>query len=177
MKLFNKGKLFALSMLALSLVFFSCKVEPEASPSANPEEEQYGSLTINTSSSDNIRSVYADDIKSAVVKVSGFDSKGNVFTKSSDAVNVSAGKASGITVEKIPVCKNVVVKVLAFSRDDATGSLEGYTLTAVTDINSGSNSTNVNWSSTVKGNVYAALLSESVNTNTLTSEEVTCNCC
>lgn len=173
MKLFNKGKLFALSMLALSLVFFSCKVEPETSPSANPEEEQYGSLTINTSSSDNIRSVYADDIKSAVVKVSGFDSKGNVFTKSSDAVNVSAGKASGITVEKIPVCKNVVVKVLAFSRDDATGSLEDYTLTAVTDINSGSNSTNVNWSSTVKGNVYAALLSESVNTNTLTSEEIT----
>lgn len=157
--------------------------------------EEYGSLRVHASklssgisasgtSSDSVsenpisessssRAVYTDDIKSAVVTISGFDSKGEKFTKSSGTVNVSGGKGSGILIEDIPVSKNVCVKVQAFSDSAAGSKIDGIVLYAKTDIASGpNNSVFATWETSRIGCVYDALISGGTNTSLFSADDI-----
>lgn len=157
--------------------------------------EEYGSLRVHASelssgisasgtSSDSVsenpisespssRAVYTDDIKSAVVTISGFDSKGEKFTKSSGTVNVSGGKGSGILIEDIPVSKNVCVKVQTFSDSAAGSKIDGIVLYAKTDIASGpNNSVFATWETSRIGCVYDALISGGTNTSLFSADDI-----
>lgn len=125
------------------------------------------------SESSSSRAVYTDDIKSAVVTISGFDSKGEKFTKSSGTVNVSGGKGSGILIEDIPVSKNVCVKVQAFSDSAAGSKIDGIVLYAKTDIASGpNNSVLATWETSRIGCVYDALISGGTNTSLFSADDI-----
>ena len=131
---------------------------------------EYGSVAINAGS----RAVFVDEIKNAKVSVSGFNSSGEKFeTPASEFSSVNGGKGILPVIEKIPVSKNVVVKVQAYSGADENLKIEGITLYAVCDINDGEQTNvDVNWESSKKGKVYAALLEKSFNTSTLTDEQI-----
>lgn len=125
------------------------------------------------SESSSSRAVYTDDIKSAVVTISGFDSKGEKFTKSSGTVSVSGGKGSGIIIEDIPVSKNVCVKVQAFSDSAAGSKIDGIVLYAKTDIATGpNNSVLATWETSRIGCVYDALISGGTNTSLFSADDI-----
>lgn len=159
-------KMFSAVALFLGVLLISgCS---ELVPEKNGLE--YGSVAINAGS----RAVFVDEIKNAKVSVSGFNSSGEKFeTPASEFSSVSDGKGTLPVIEKIPVSKNVVVKVQAYSGADENLKIEGITLYAVCDINDGEQTNvNVNWESSKKGKVYAALLEKHFNTSTLTDEQV-----
>lgn len=159
-------KMFSAVALFLGVLLISgCS---ELVPEKNGLE--YGSVAINAGS----RAVFVDEIKNAKVSVSGFNSSGEKFeTPASEFSSVSDGKGALPVIEKIPVSKNVVVKVQAYSGADENLKIEGITLYAVCDINDGEQTNvDVNWESSKKGKVYAALLEKDLNTSTLTDEQI-----
>lgn len=159
-------KMFSAVALFLGVLLISgCS---ELVPEKNGLE--YGSVAINAGS----RAVFVDEIKNAKVSVSGFNSSGEKFeTPASEFSSVSDGKGILPVIEKIPVSKNVVVKVQAYSGADENLKIEGITLYAVCDINDGEQTNvNVNWESSKKGKVYAALLEKVFNTSTLADEQI-----
>lgn len=159
-------KIFSAVALFLGVLLISgCS---ELVPEKNGLE--YGSVAINAGS----RSVFVDEIKNAKVSVSGFNSSGEKFeTPASEFSSVNGGKGILPVIEKIPVSKNVVVKVQAYSGADENLKIEGITLYAVCDINDGEQTNvDVNWESSKKGKVYAALLEKDLNTFTLTDEQI-----
>ncbi|WP_294429647.1 alpha-amylase family glycosyl hydrolase [uncultured Treponema sp.] len=182
MKSLNLKKVFFLPFASLLVfagaVFTSCDSGVDSESRNSAYYGELGSISV-TFSSDSGRAIYAGGIKSAVVTVKGFDSKGNAFEKSSAKVSVSGGKAGAsensdrITVSEIPVCKNAVVLAQAFGDDGAASKIDGILISARTDVKSGENETvYVNWESSREGSVFAALLAAGVNTNTLTDEQV-----
>ena len=160
-------------LLLQSVILFSFVSCKQLSFSTG-KEELYGSLEVyaGTEVSSSAREIYRGGIKSAIVTVSGYDSTGKSFEKSSDLVEVSGGKASEITVKDIPLCKNAVVFVQAYGDSSAQEKISGITISAVTQIKSGSNQVTVNASSTLLGNLYKALLDASVNTNALSDTDI-----
>ncbi len=129
---------------------------------------EYGSISINSET----RAVFVDDIKSATVKISGFDSNGKKFEKSAPVTPVEKGKGTFSTIEQIPVTKNAVVQVQAFGDSSADSKIDGITMYAVCDIKGGANtSVAVNWESSKKGKVFAALLEKGENLSKLTDEQ------
>ena len=159
-------KMFSAVALFLGVLLISgCS---ELVPEKNGLE--YGSVAINAGA----RAVFVDEIKNAKVSVSGFNSSGEKFeTPASEFSSVSDGKGTLPVIEKIPVSKNVVVKVQAYSSADENLKIEGITLYAVCDINDGEQTNvNVNWESSKKGKVYAALLEKAFNTSTFTDEQI-----
>lgn len=129
---------------------------------------EYGSISINSET----RAVFVDDIKSATVKISGFDSNGKKFEKSAPVTPVEKGKGTFSTIEQIPVTKNAVVQVQAFGDSSADSKIDGITMYAVCDIKGGANtSVAVNWESSKKGKVLAALLEKGENLSKLTDEQ------
>lgn len=159
-------KMFSAVALFLGVLLISgCS---ELVPEKNGLE--YGSVAINAGA----RAVFVDEIKNAKVSVSGFNSSGEKFeTPASEFSSVSDGKGTLPVIEKIPVSKNVVVKVQAYSGADENLKIEGITLYAVCDINDGEQTNvNVNWESSKKGKVYAALLEKAFNTSTFTDEQI-----
>ena len=126
----------------------------------------YGTLVINQKSE---RAVQTDEIVSADVCIVGSDMK-TVFA---DSVSVSSGKGS-YRIENIPVGKNRVVLVQAKSDTSTDSKIEGICLSAVVDISSGENNlASVNWDSSIKGNLYKALIDANVSTATFTNEQKT----
>lgn len=160
-------KMFLLFAAIVGIVFTGCKSD------INPNSLEYGTLSVKSSEiSDNSRAIYNKEITYAQASIIGYNSKGETFTKTSELTAVSAGKASGITIESIPVCKNAVVVVQAYSGTGNT-QIDGIRISAITDIKADTtNSVNVNWESTNTGNVFEALLAADVNTNALTQEQV-----
>ncbi len=159
-------KMFSTVALFLGVLLISgCS---ELVPEKNGLE--YGSVAVNAGS----RAVFVDEIKNAKVSVSGFNSSGEKFeTPASEFSSVSDGKGILPVIEKIPVSKNVVVKVQAYSGADENLKIEGITLYAVCDINDGEQTNvDVNWESSKKGKVYVALLEKDFNTSTLTDEQI-----
>lgn len=159
-------KMFSAVALFLGVLLISgCS---ELVPEKNGLE--YGSVAINAGT----RAVFVDEIKNAKVSVSGFNSSGEKFEMpASEFSSVSDGKGTLPVIEKIPVSKNVVVKVQAYSGADENLKIEGITLYAVCDINDGEQTNvNVNWESSKKGKVYAALLEKAFNTSTFTDEQI-----
>lgn len=178
MKIFDVKKIFVLPLISAlvfaGIVTTSCKTADDSdSGSATSATVYYGSLSVTLADvSQSGRAVYTSGIKTAVVTVKGYDTKGSSFTKTSACVSVSDGKASGITVNEIPVCNNAVVSVQAFSDDSANYKIEGITISAVKTIVAGKNEVSVSWDSSRKGNVYSALISAGVNTNSLTQAQI-----
>lgn len=178
MKIFDVKKIFVLPLISAlvfaGIVTTSCKTADDSdSGSATSVSASYGSLSVTLADvSQSGRAVYTSGIKTAVVTVKGYDTKGSSFTKTSACVSVSDGKASGITVNEIPVCNNAVVSVQAFSDDSANYKIEGITISAVKTIVAGKNEVSVSWDSSRKGNVYSALISAGVNTNSLTQAQI-----
>ncbi len=126
----------------------------------------YGTLVINQKSE---RAVQADEIVTADVCIVGSDME-TVFA---DSVLVSSGKGS-YRIENIPVGKNRVVLVQAKSGTSTDSKIEGICLSAVVDIEPGENNlASVNWDSSVKGNLYKALIDANVSTATFTNEQET----
>jgi len=174
-------KKFFLSMMALTLSFFvlfGCSNDVDNSSSflsqlikAQNVSVQTASLVVSTNPGDS-RSTYVADIKSVIVTVKGYDAVGTKFEKTSEKVDVSGGAGSSVTVSQIPLCNNAVVEVQAFSDSGAASKIDGIKISAITDIKASGNSVTVTWESSKKGNVYAALLSAGVNTNVLTSEQI-----
>ncbi len=132
---------------------------------------EYGSISINSEK----RAVFAGDIKAANVKIYGFDSNGEKFEKSASSVSVEEGTGKGTfsRIEKIPVSKNAVIEVQAYEDSAATSKIDGVTLYAVCDVKAGENSSvTVDWESSKKGKVLAALLAKSENLSKLTDEQL-----
>lgn len=127
---------------------------------------KYGTLVINQKSE---RAVQSEQIVTADVCVVGSDME-TVFA---DSVSVSGGKGS-YRIENIPVGKNRVVIVQAKSGTSSDSKIEGICLSAVVDIESGENNLSlINWDSSVKGNLYKALIDEKIPTATFTDEQET----
>ncbi|MCR5496092.1 MAG: starch-binding protein, partial [Treponema sp.] len=132
-------------------------------------DSNYGSLTV---SGDSSRALDNSEITHAIVSVQGYSSSGSEFTKTSGIVEVSNGSASGVSVTQIPVCKNAVVSVQGYSDSNASTEVKGAYVTALVEIQSGSNSVNVTRETSKTACVYKALLDAGVNTNTLTDTQL-----
>lgn len=128
---------------------------------------EYGSVSINSE-----RAVFVDDIKSAKATICGYNSLGSKFEIETGLAAVSGGLATFPAVENIPVSKNVVIEVQAYGDSSANAKIDGITLYSVCDIKSGPNSVSVNWESSKKGKVFAALLENGVNLSTLTETQL-----
>lgn len=130
---------------------------------------EYGSVSIFTGE----RAVFVEEIKSAKAKIYGFDSAGKKFIKETDVVGVSAGSGALPVINGIPVSKNAVVEVQAYGDSAAGSKIDGITLYAVCDIKAGENThVNVNWETSKKGKVYAAIIESGKNTENLTDEQI-----
>lgn len=158
-------KLFSAVALVFGVVLFSgC-----SDLVSEKNDLEYGSISIGSET----RAIFVDDIKSAKVKISGFDSNGEKFEKSAPVTPVEKGKGTFSTIEQIPVTKNAVVQVQAFGDSSAGSKIDGITMYAVCDIKGGANtSVAVNWESSKKGKVFAALLEKGENLSKLTDEQL-----
>ena len=157
-------KLFSAVALIFGVVLFSSCSDLVS----EKNDLEYGSISINSET----RAVFVDDIKSATVKISGFDSNGKKFEKSAPVTPVEKGKGTFSTIGQIPVTKNAVVQVQAFGDSSAGSKIDGITMYAVCDIKSGPNSVSVNWESSKKGKVFAALLENGENLSALTETQL-----
>lgn len=121
---------------------------------------RYGTLVLG----ENDRAVQVNEISYADVCVIG----SGMETVVAENTAILNGKGS-VKIENIPVGKNRVVVVQAKSGDS---KLDGIFLTAVADISSGENNLGtINYASSVKGNVYKALIEEGVPTSDFTEEQ------
>lgn len=170
---FLGASLFALGFVGCSNELDNSKdlllLQSAASKSNISSSSKTGSFTYESQES---RSISVSDIKSAKVTLTGYDSNGNNFSKSSDLVAVSGGKGTNISVSEVPVADNVVVTVQSYSDDKGTVQVAGGVIRSVVKISSGPNSGSADWATSRKGNIYNALYEGGVNTNTLSSSYV-----
>lgn len=169
MKSFAKKCFFAVSAF---FVLFIVGCNNFIEDKSDFHSAEYGSVSVSLLKEEPSRSVFVDEIKSALVTVCGYDASGEKFERSSGVVRVSGGKGSNIEVNTIPVTKNAVITVQAYGDSSANNKINGIRLCAVKDIVSGSNSINVTWGTTKAGNIYSELLNSGVNTNILSAEQV-----
>jgi len=157
-----KKKILILPLLLIFLVL-GCKNPLIQNNDINTT--QYGSLTIG----DTTRALKIEKIVGAKVSVSGVG-----FTDLSTETEIQNGKVSGVTIKQIPVGKNRIVTVQAASKSSKLTEadfINGVVMRAVTDINIGGNTVDVNWSSTALGNVFYELLNLDYDISTITTEE------
>lgn len=120
----------------------------------------YGTLVLG----ENNRAVQIKEISYADVSVLG----SGMETVVAENTTILNGKGN-VKIEKVPVGKNRVVVVQAKS---GNSKLDGIFLTAVADISSGENNLDtINYASSVKGNVYKALIEAGVQTSDFTEEQ------
>lgn len=131
---------------ALSLPLVSCAnfTDSDLDSYSIVKSVEYGSITINGSESSS-RALDVSTITRATVTVSGYGMEDIV----KNDVEISDGKACGVTIEKIPVGRRVIT---------VKSNVDGAVMRAVCDIAAGSNSVTVNWASTAVGNVYYNLI-------------------
>ena len=162
-------KLFSAVALIFGVVLFSGCSDLDS----EKNDLEYGSISIGSET----RAIFVDDIKSAKVKISGFDSNGEKFEKSSPVTPVEKGVGVFSRIEQIPATKNAVVQVQAYGDSIADSKIDGITMYAVCDIQGGKNTpVTVNWDSSKKGKVLAALLEKGENLSKLTDEQLSSIC-
>lgn len=154
------------SSIAFAFIICGCSNDLSKSEKFFGTESLYGSVTVSNIE----RAVYASEIKSAVVTVSGYDASGKSFSLSSGSVPVSLGKGKA-SVNKVPVCKNAVVTVSAYSDASSSTKISGVVMYALTDIVAGNNDVTVNWNTTAEGMVFAEI-GKNTNTSKLTAAQV-----
>ncbi len=159
-------KRFSVVALVLGAVLFSgC-----SDLVSEKNDLEYGSVSVNDSEK---RAIFVDDIKTARVKIFGFDSNGDKFEKSASVSTVTKGAGTFSKIEQIPVSTNAVVEVQAYEDSDASSKIDGITLYAVCNITAGRHSSvTVDWETSKKGKVFAALFEKGVNLTTLTDEQL-----
>lgn len=159
-------KIFSAVALVFGVVLFSgC-----SDLISERNDSEYGSVSVNDSDAGK-RAIFVDDIKTARVKIFGFDSNGDKFEKSTSVSSVTKGAGSFSSVQQIPVSKNAVVEVQAY--DASSAKIDGIIMQAVCDINAGVNtSVTVDWESSKKGKVFAALFEKGVNLTKLTDDQL-----
>ncbi|MEE0878353.1 MAG: chitobiase/beta-hexosaminidase C-terminal domain-containing protein [Treponemataceae bacterium] len=161
------NKILILPLLFILLVF-GCKNQLVQTNDDMPSVK-YGSLTIGDKTQS--RALKIENIKGAKVSVSG-----NGFSDLSTTTLINDGAITGVTINGIPVGKNRVVTVHAATKDSGLTDAElmrGVIMRAVTDINAGSNSVDVNWSTTALGNVFYELLELKYDISAITAEQKT----
>ena len=126
----------------------------------------YGSLTVVPSGSG--RALDVSELKYASVTVSGTGIPSG-SEPSRENVKLSDG-AGNVTVSNIPVGKNRIVTVQAFSNSDGA-KIDGVRIRAVTDIKAGANSVTVDWNTTALGNVFASLHEKSVDISAVSDDD------
>ena len=130
-------------------------------------QNQFATLKVSSSDSKS-RALDIDEIKFASCLISGSGINiGEAPSKSGFSVEGGVGT---FTIENIPVGKNRIVTVQAFS--SLTEKIDGVTLRAVTDIVSGDNSVVVNWSTTALGNVFYNLLNSGYDISSVTQDQI-----
>lgn len=158
-------KLFSAVALIFGVVLFSGCSDLDS----EKNDLEYGSISIGSET----RAIFVDDIKSAKVKISGFDSNGEKFEKSAPVTPVEKGVGTFSRIEQIPATKNAVVQVQAYGDSTGDSKIDGITMYAVCDIQGGKNTpVTVNWDSSKKGKVLAALLEKDENLSKLTDEQL-----
>ena len=114
------------------------------------------------------RALDVSELKYASVTVSG---TGIPSGSEPSIKNVELSDGAGtVTVSNIPVGKNRIVTVQAFSNSDGA-KIDGVRIRAVTDIKAGANSVTVDWSTTALGNVFASLYEKSVDISAISDED------
>ncbi len=159
-------KIFSAVALVFGVVLFSgC-----SDLISERNDSEYGSVSVNDSDVGK-RAVFVDDIKTAQVKIFGFDSNGDKFEKSASVSSVTKGAGTFSAVQQIPVSRNAVVEVQAY--DASSAKIDGIIMHAVCDIKAGENtSVTVDWESSKKGKVFAALFEKGVNLTKLTDGQL-----
>ena len=147
-----------LALIASCLAFFGCSNQLEDNGSvlllsqlSNSKAVEYGSLTIG----DDSRALDVSELTEATVTVYG---SGMTPVSASGKVEIMSGRASA-TVERIPVGANRVVEVRS--------NVDGAVLYAVTNIESGTNSTTVDWNTTALGAVYYNLIQKGTDVSSI----------
>jgi len=139
--------------------------------SSSQNQLQYADLTVAVGNSSG-RALDIASISKADVEVLGY----GMSKISRQDVAVSSGTSSSadpVVIENIPVGNNRIVTVQAKENiSNVLTAMAGVKISAVTNIESGSNTVNVNWSSTAVGNIYAALLDLNYDISLLSSETV-----
>ena len=130
-------------------------------------QNQFATLKVSSSDSKS-RALDIDEIKFASCLISG--SGINLDEAPSKSGFSVEGGVGTFTIENIPVGKNRIVTVQAFS--SLTEKIDGVTLRAVTDIVSGENSVVVNWSTTALGNVFYNLLNSGYDISSVTQDQI-----
>lgn len=125
----------------------------------NNSGQEYGSLNIVSGGNQNkcvyideSRSIVMEDITAASITVSGNNMTDITVNTSSIT---SGGSSSNVTINNIPVGKNRVVTIQA--KKNST-DMDGIIIRGVVDINTGSNSAMITWTTTPLGNVFYKLL-------------------
>lgn len=135
----------------------------------SPESQSdglFGSLTVVPSAQN--RALDISEITYADITVSG---TGIAHGKEPSALRVPvAGGKGGLSVQNIPVGKNRIVTVQAFSNSDGA-KIDGVRIRAVTDIVSGDNSIPVTWETTALGNVFASLHESGVDVSKISDSD------
>ena len=114
------------------------------------------------------RALDVSELKYASVTVSGTGIPSG-SEPSRENVKLSDG-AGNVTVSNIPVGKNRIVTVQAFSNSDGA-KIDGVRIRAVTDIKAGANSVTVDWNTTALGNVFASLHEKSVDISAVSDDD------
>lgn len=178
----KKSLLLFLSII-LSFLTFSCEqslidsqsdlaliamlMNGSSSNSSGSDSVKYGSLSV-YSGSDSVRALDISSINGADVTVAGY----GIASITQENVKVTSG-AGSVTINNIPVGKNRVVTVQAKEgSENALSAIAGIKMTAVCDIDEGSNSVNVNWASSAVGNVYSELLDLNYDVSSISRESV-----
>ena len=158
-------KKFLLALSASAVLLSGCSNSLDER-SDGLDSGEFGSVSINGGSA---RAVFADDISYAVATVTGTGIKAG-SEPTSGQINIFGGKGT-LSVQKIPAGKNRIVTVQAFSTSN--GKLNGVTMRAICDIDSGKNtSVAVNWNSTALGNVFVSLLESGKNLGSIDSSDI-----
>ena len=114
------------------------------------------------------RALDVSELKYASVTVSG---TGIPSGSEPSIKNVElSGGAGTVTVSNIPVGKNRIVTVQAFSNSDGA-KMDGVRIRAVTDISEGVNSVTVDWNTTALGNVFASLYEKSIDISAVSADD------
>ena len=159
-------KKIILPFIFIVLMIASCE-NPSTQNVFMKPTETFGSLTIGEENTS--RKLQIEKILGAKVSVSGSD-----FATLSAETAITNGKVSGVTINHIPTGKNRIVTVQAASKDSAIADedfVSGVVMRAVTDINPGKNTVDVNWASTAMGNVFYELLQLGYDISSITATD------
>ena len=158
-------KKIILPFIFIVLMIASCE-NPSTQNVIMKPTETFGSLTIGEENTS--RKLQIEKILGAKVSVSG-----EKFAPLSTETTIKDGKVTGVTIQHIPTGKNRIITVQAAKKSSGITDedfIDGVVMRAVTDINTGNNSVDVNWASTALGNVFYELLQLSYDISSINAE-------